>query len=69
MNKYELRVIKYQQRPVSAEEYEKAWNEATTIICNGLKEVWNECGGKLHRERHCYAGTDGIYEFIAKRIG
>lgn len=66
MNKYELKIIKYTLR--SADELNKAIDDAEPIICYGLKDVWNKCGGKLPRQRHGYAGTDGFYEFFARKI-
>lgn len=69
MNTYELKVIPYFSRPVTAEEYNRAWDEAKPIICHGLKEVWNECGGKLHKCRCGYEGTDFQFEYFARRVG
>ncbi len=53
MNLYELKII---DRDDMYNRGQKAIDDAEPIICHGLKEVWWNCGGKLHRERCGYAG-------------
>lgn len=49
-------------------EYQKAVFSATKVYCDSLTDVWEFCGGKLHRERCGYAGINGNFEFLATRI-
>ena len=48
-------------------EYQEALTNAPVKYCNGLNEVWNYCGGKLHRQRVGYSGCIGDIEYIAER--
>lgn len=50
------------------DEYYHAVNEAEIRYCNGLKEVEAYCGGKLHRQRNGYAGSNGNIEYVAERV-
>lgn len=46
------------------------WNEvkkATIKHCNGIEELREYCGGKLHRQRNGYAGINGNIEYVAER--
>ena len=46
------------------------WNEvkkATIKYCNGIAELREYCGGKLHRQRNGYAGINGNIEYVAER--
>lgn len=47
------------------------WNEvqkASIKYCNGMEELKQYCGGKLHRQRHGYSGINGNIEYVAERI-
>lgn len=50
------------------DEYNHALNEAEIKYCNGLKEVEEYCGGKLHKQRNGYSGIKGNIEYIAEKI-
>lgn len=50
------------------EGYWKAINAASIHYCNGLKELREFCGGKLHRRRNGYSGINGNIEYVAERI-
>ena len=52
----------------SVDDYLKASDNATIKYCNGLKEVIEYCGGKLHRERNGYAGFIGDIEYFAVKV-
>lgn len=52
----------------NVDEYWEAVNKATIHYCNGLKELREYCGGKLHRQRNGYTGTNGNIEYIAEKI-
>ena len=41
--------------------------KATIKYCNGLQEVWEYCGGRLHRERAGYSGIINNIEYVAVR--
>ena len=67
MNTYQLKIIKCKSWE-NVDEYNKAWEDAKPIICHGLQQVWQECGGKLPKQRIGWGGTDGTYEFWAVRV-
>ena len=50
------------------EDYWKAVNAASIHYCNGLKELREFCGGRLHRGRKGYSGINGNIEYVAERI-
>ena len=50
------------------DEYWKAVNAATVHYCNGLQELRDYCGGRLHRQRAGYAGINGDIEYVAEKI-
>jgi hypothetical protein len=52
----------------STEDYLNAVKNASIHYCNGLKEVQNYCGGKLHRVNYGYCGINGNIEYVAERI-
>lgn len=46
------------------------WNEvknATIKYCNGMEELKEYCGGKLHRQRNGYSGINGNIEYVAEK--
>lgn len=49
----------------TVDDYEHAKNEASVHYINGLSNVFDFCGGKLHRERCGYSGRIGKHEFVA----
>lgn len=52
----------------SPEEFQIEVDNAIPHYCNGLEEVFNYCGGKLHRYSAGYAGQRGNWEYIATRV-
>ena len=64
MNKYVVKRIDL-SKVNTTEEYWDAVKRGQVHYCNGLKEVWEFCGGRLHRERHGYAGRIGNIEYVA----
>lgn len=52
----------------TVDEYWKAVRYATIKYCNGVKELQEYCGGKLHRQRNGYSGINGNIEYVAERI-
>lgn len=50
------------------EEHEEATNRATEKYCNGLKEVYEYCGGRLPRCGYGYSGINGNTEYIAYKV-
>ena len=52
----------------NVDDYIKASNNATIKYCNGLNEVTEYCGGKLHRCRNGYAGFIGDIEYVAVKV-
>ena len=66
-SKYEVKRV--DTRNVNTlDEYKKSIHSATTVFCDSLTDVWEFCGGKLHRERCGYSGVKGNFEYIAVRI-
>lgn len=61
VKKIDIRTVK------TVEEYNAAIEQAEPYYCHGLQEVWNYCGGKLHRQRAGYNGTSGYIDYIAYR--
>lgn len=51
----------------SVDDYWKAVKNATIHYCNGLKELQEYCGGKLHKQRNGYSGTNGNIEYVAEK--
>ena len=49
------------------EDYWKALHNATIHYCNGIKELTEYCGGKLHRQRNGYSGINGNIEYVAEK--
>ena len=49
-------------------DYWNAVKNATIHYCNGIKELTEYCGGKLHRQRNGYSGINGNIEYVAERI-
>ena len=52
----------------SIDDYWDQVKNATVKYCNGMEELKAYCGGKLHRQRHGYAGINGNIEYIAERV-
>jgi hypothetical protein len=52
----------------NVDDYWNQVNNATIKYCNGMEELKQYCGGKLHRQRHGYSGINGNIEYIAERI-
>lgn len=51
----------------TVDEYNHALNEAEIIHFQTLKEVKENCGVKLHKQKNGYSGTDGKYDYIVER--
>ena len=51
----------------TSEDYWKAVQNATIHYCNGIKELAEYCGGKLHRQRNGYSGINGNIEYVAEK--
>lgn len=66
MNTYQVKKINL-SKVNNLDEYWNAVNKAQIKYCKGLKEVWEYCGGKLHREKHGYSGVIGNIEYVAMR--
>ncbi len=66
MNQYRVKKINL-ANVKNVDDYWNAVNNATIHYCTGLKEVYEYCGGKLHRERCGYAGVSGNIEYVAER--
>ena len=49
-------------------DYWNAVKNATIHYCNGIKELGEYCGGKLHRQRNGYSGINGNIAYVAERI-
>lgn len=67
MNQYMVKKINMENVRTCA-QYWNAVDNATIKYCNGLKEVWEYCGGRLHRGRCGYSGTRGNIEYLAVRV-
>ena len=54
---------------MTRDEYWDEVKKATIKYCNGIDELRDYCGGKLHRQR-CggYNGINGNVEYVAMRI-
>lgn len=48
-------------------DYWNAVNNATIHYCNGIKELRDYCGGKLHKQRNGYSGINGNIEYVAEK--
>ena len=53
----------------NTDEYWNAVKYATVKYCNGIRELQEYCGGKLHRVGHGYSGINGNIEYIAEKVG
>ena len=51
----------------NVDDYWERVNNAPIHYCNGTKELWEYCGGKLHRQRAGYSGIKGNIEYVAVR--
>lgn len=49
------------------DDYWNAVKNTTIKYCNGIEELKEYCGGKLHRQRNGYAGINGNIEYIAEK--
>lgn len=49
------------------DEYWNAVKNASVKYCNGIKELREYCGGKLHRQRNGYSGINGNIEYVAEK--
>ena len=67
MNPYEVKKIDM-SKVKTMDEYWAGVRSAPVHYCKGLKELREYCGGKLHRERHGYAGVNGSIEYVAVRV-
>ena len=65
---YEVKRIILKSNMTENEYWDKVKN-ATVKYCNGVDELTDYCGGKLHRQRGGgYSGINGNIEYIAIRI-
>lgn len=48
-------------------DYWNAVKNATIHYCNGIEELREYCGGKLHRQRNGYSGINGNIEYVAEK--
>ena len=67
MNNYMVKCIKVYDG-MTTEEHWKRVASAWPHYCKGLNEVWDYCGGRLHRGRCGYYGTIGDIEYVAVRV-
>lgn len=51
----------------NTDEYWDAVKKTSIHYCNGVKELKEYCGGKLHRQRNGYAGINGNIEYVAEK--
>ena len=67
-------MVQYAVKKINLEKVKNIndyWNEvqrASIKYCNGMEELRQYCGGKLHRQRHGYSGINGNIEYIAERV-
>lgn len=66
MNTYQVKKI-YIKPNMTMDDYWDAVNKATIHYCEGIKELREYCGGKLHRERCGYSGINGNIEYVAEK--
>ena len=64
MNTYFARKAKWDDYDTDA----RAYKNAETKICNGLKEVWEFCGMKLKRSNGTYSGYKNGIVYYAVRL-
>lgn len=50
------------------DEYWDKVKKADVHYCNGLNELWDYCGGKLHRHRAGYSGIINNIEYVAFKV-
>ena len=62
MTKYRLWIV-----DTTKEDTATIMRRPCDYFCDGLQEVFNICGGKLHRYRAGYGGYKGNIEYIALR--
>lgn len=62
-NTYALKVI-YTKDIHNIADYQKAINEARTLYFEGLKSVFDYCGGKLFKQRNGWSGKRGDIEYL-----
>lgn len=51
----------------TVDEYNHMLNEAESMYFQTLREVKDYVGGKLHKQRSGYSGTDGKYDYVVER--
>lgn len=51
----------------NTDEYWDAVKKANIHYCNGIKELKEYCGGKLHKQRNGYAGINENIEYVAEK--
>ena len=49
------------------DDYWNAVKSATIKHCNGIAELQEYCGGKLHKHRNGYSGVIGNIEYVAEK--
>lgn len=67
MNKYEVRKIDLRECK-TIDERNRAYESADVKVCVGLREVWDYCGLRLHRNRAGYSGVINGIEYVAVRV-
>lgn len=67
-------MVQYAVKKINLEKVKNIndyWDEvkrAGIKYCNGMEELKQYCGGKLHRQRNGYAGINGNIEYVAERV-
>ena len=67
-------MVQYAVKKINLEKVKNIndyWNEvqkASIKYCNGIEELKQYCGGKLHKQRNGYAGINGNIEYVAERV-
>ena len=66
-------MVQYKVKKINLDKVDNLddyWNEvknASVKYCNGIKELTEYCGGKLHRQRNGYSGIIGNIEYVVER--
>lgn len=66
-NTYALKVV-YTDNIHNVGDYQRAIERAQTYYFEGLKEVFDFCGGRLFRQRYGWSGTRGCIEYLCVKV-
>ena len=67
MTKYRVKKIDL-TKAKNVDEYWVLVKNAPIKYCNGIAELREYCGGRLHRQRNGYSGINGNIEYVAEKI-